>query len=58
MSRVFNQSYRVPVSYPVTVTAQEPHIYCPVCRVDYPQSQTDNHILRHTMHNPKMNYKK
>ena len=31
----------------------EPMIYCPVCKVEYPQSQTDSHILKHTIQNVK-----
>ena len=33
-------------------------IYCPVCRVEYPQSQTDNHILKHTIRDVKFVEKK
>lgn len=29
----------------------EASVYCPVCKVEYPQSQTDSHILKHTMRN-------
>ena len=58
MSRITQVSYRGPVSHPVAITVQEPSIYCPVCHIDYPQSQIDNHILRHTIQTSKVNYKK
>jgi hypothetical protein len=29
----------------------EASVWCPVCKVEYPQSQTDAHILKHTMRN-------
>lgn len=53
MSRVVQSRYVNSVAYPVQYAPAEPNIYCPVCRVDYPQSQTNNHILKHTMQNVK-----
>ena len=53
MSRIVRSTYSGTVAAPVRYMAPEPNVYCPVCRMEYPQSQTDNHILRHTIQNVK-----
>ena len=57
MSRIIQSRYTGSVAAPI-VYAPEPMIYCPVCRVEYPQSQTDNHILKHTIQNVRFAEKK
>lgn len=57
MSRVVRSSHYGTVPVPLNY-AQEPSIYCPVCHMDYPQSQTDSHIMRHTIQNVRFSSKK
>ena len=45
-SQRFYGSVPAPIQY---APIPEAVVWCPVCRVEYPQSQTDNHILKHTM---------
>ena len=58
MSRIVQSNYNGSVFYGTRTVVPEPHVYCPVCRIDYPQSQTDAHILRHTIQNLKYEDKK
>ena len=58
VSRVVYSQYRGTAPVYSGYAPPEPMIYCPVCRVEYPQSQTDNHILKHTIQNVRFAEKK
>lgn len=51
MSRLVRSNYSTRIQPTTHYQPTETIIYCPVCNMDYPQSQTDNHILRHTIQN-------
>jgi len=54
MARIIQPQYRMYGSVPAPIYYAPPpeaSVYCPVCKVEYPQSQTDSHILKHTMRN-------
>lgn len=58
MSRIVRSSHYGSVPIPVVYAPPEPHIYCPVCHIEYPQSQTDSHIMRHTIQSVRFASKK
>lgn len=49
MSRVVRSGQYGSVVMPYNVYPTETFVYCPVCKADYPQSQTESHIMRHTI---------
>jgi hypothetical protein len=53
MARMYHSNYSNLIPVSTHYAPQEPNIYCPVCRIEYPQSQTDSHIMRHTIQNVK-----
>jgi len=58
MSRIVQSNSRFIIPQPVPIMVQEQYIYCPARHVEYPQSQTDNHIRRHAISNSKAIYKR
>ena len=54
MSRIVQSQSRFYGSVPTPIYYAPPPettVWCPVCKVEYPQSQTEAHILKHTMRN-------
>jgi hypothetical protein len=58
MSRIVPSNSRFIVPQYLPIIVKEQYIYCPVCHVEYPQSQTDNHIRQHIIQHPKATYKR